>query len=87
MKRENSGLLRTLRPATPEGEAEFRAEARALGFAIDDDRDIGGFLSSLDATDPRGMAAMREAQKLLRRLMIFESGCSPQAAQAVGQWS
>ncbi len=66
MKRENSGLLRTLRPATPEGEAEFRAEARALGFAIDDDRDIGGFLSSLDATDPRGMAAMREAQKLLR---------------------
>lgn len=66
MKDAGTGLLRTLRPATREGEAEFRAEARALGFPLDDTRDIGEFLSAVDATAPRGMAVMREAQKLLR---------------------
>ncbi|AGF72993.1 RNB domain-containing ribonuclease [Corynebacterium halotolerans] len=66
MKEHGTGILRTLRPATPEAEVEFRAEARALGHHLDDDRDIGEFLLSVDATGTRGMAVMREAQKLLR---------------------
>ena len=66
MVTHGQGLLRTLRPATPESEAEFRAEARALDFELADDRPIGEFLQSIDADSPRGMAIMREAQKLLR---------------------
>ncbi len=60
------GLLRTLRPASPEGEAEFRFEARALGFELDDADSISEFLAGVDATSADGMAVMREAQKLLR---------------------
>lgn len=60
------GLLRTLRPAKSKAEAEFRAEAHALGFELTDDQQIGEFLQTVDATDSRGMAIMREAQKLLR---------------------
>lgn len=60
------GLLRTLRPASEESEATFRAEARALGYELAKGQDIGEFLQSVDATDARGMAVMREAQKLLR---------------------
>ena len=60
------GLLRTLRPADPESEAQFRSEARALGYELPDDRHIGEFLQVIDADNPRGMAVMREAQKLLR---------------------
>ncbi|MDO5511408.1 RNB domain-containing ribonuclease [Corynebacterium sp.] len=61
-----AGLLRTLGPATAEAEDIFRAEARALGYELADDREIGEFLQSVDATEARGMAIMREAQKLLR---------------------
>lgn len=63
---KGQGLLRTLRPATEESEAEFRTEARALGFDLPADREIGEFLQTVDATAPPGMAVMREAQKLLR---------------------
>lgn len=66
MVEHGAGLLRTLRPATQEAEDLFRAEARALGHELPDDREIGEFLQSVDATDARGMAVMREAQKLLR---------------------
>lgn len=65
MQRAGVGFLRTLRPANAESEATFRAEVRALGFELGD-TPIGEFLSRIDADTPRGMAAMREAQKLLR---------------------
>ena len=58
------GFLRTLGPADAAGEAEFRREARNLGYDVAGD--IGEFLASVDADTPRGMAVMREAQKLLR---------------------
>ncbi|MDO5669139.1 MAG: RNB domain-containing ribonuclease [Corynebacterium sp.] len=66
MVSHGAGILRTLRPATSEAEDIFRAEARALGYELADDRAIGDFLQSIDATQARGMAIMREAQKLLR---------------------
>ncbi|PLA38493.1 exoribonuclease [Corynebacterium coyleae] len=58
------GFLRTLQPASAESEAEFRREARNLGFDVTGD--IGEFLAGVDADTPHGMAVMREAQKLLR---------------------
>jgi len=58
------GFLRTLGPADEGGEAEFRREARNLGYDVAGD--IGEFLAGVDADTPRGMAVMREAQKLLR---------------------
>lgn len=58
------GFLRTLGPATAAAEAEFRREAANLGYAVAGD--IGEFLAGIDADTPRGMAMMREAQKLLR---------------------
>ena len=58
------GFLRTLGPADAAGEAEFRREARNLGYDVTGD--IGEFLAGVDADTPRGMAVMREAQKLLR---------------------
>ena len=58
------GFLRTLGPADEAAEADFRREARNLGFEVSGD--IGEFLASVDADTPRGMAIMREAQKLLR---------------------
>ena len=61
------GFLRTLGPADTAGEAEFRREARNLGYPAEEvSADIGEFLASVDADTPRGMAVMREAQKLLR---------------------
>ena len=66
MVRYGTGLLRVLRPATEEAEKMFRAEARALGHVLADDTGIGEFLQSVDATEERGLAVMREAQKLLR---------------------
>ncbi|SDL84658.1 RNB domain-containing protein [Corynebacterium mycetoides] len=59
------GFLRVLGPANDGAEAEFRAEVRNLGFHIGDEP-IGEFLARVDADTPRGMAVMREAQKLLR---------------------
>ncbi|MDY5785218.1 RNB domain-containing ribonuclease [Corynebacterium sp.] len=58
------GFLRTLGPATESAERDFIREVRNLGF--NPGEHIGEFLAILDADTPRGMAAMREAQKLLR---------------------
>ena len=66
MVEHGAGILRTLGPATREAEDIFRAEARALDYGLADDRPIGEFLQTVDATQARGMAIMREAQKLLR---------------------
>lgn len=59
-----TGFLRTLGPAPTGAEAGFVQEIRNLGF--DPGEDISAFLATVDADTPRGMAAMREAQKLLR---------------------
>lgn len=66
MVQAGHGLLRTLAPATPEAEATFRAEAKALGFEIAPEQAIGEFLQGVDPNTPQGMAIQREAQKLLR---------------------
>ena len=65
MESHGIGFLRTLAAATPEAEAEFRSEAQALGFSLEG-QSISEFLHSVDADSPRGMAVMREAQRLLR---------------------
>lgn len=66
MEEAGIGFLRTLRPASEESELEFRHEVRALSFTLDDEMEIGEFLSLVNADTPRGMAVQREAQKLLR---------------------
>jgi len=66
MQEAGVGILRTLRPAGVDAESTFRCEARALGYELSDTDDIGEFLQTVDADTPRGMAVMREAQKLLR---------------------
>ena len=65
MAEHGAGLLRTLPAATPEAESSFRSEVAALGFELNG-QSISEFLLRVDATSPRGMAAMREAQYLLR---------------------
>ncbi|AKK06566.1 exoribonuclease R [Corynebacterium mustelae] len=59
------GVLRSL--ALPENSAvtEFWKEVRSLGFSTHEQQ-LGTFLRTLDGSTPRGMAVMREAQKLLR---------------------
>ena len=64
MVEAGEGFLRTLGPAPAEAEAEFRREARNLGYEVAGG--IGEFLASVDADTPRGAAVMREAKKLLR---------------------
>ena len=61
------GFLRTLGAADAGGETDFRREAGNLGYPAEEVAgDIGEFLAGVDADTPRGMAVMREAQKLLR---------------------
>ncbi|WJY68479.1 Ribonuclease R [Corynebacterium auris] len=64
MVEAGKGFLRTLGPAPTGAEDDFMQEIRNLGFAPGPD--IGQFLATVDADTPRGMAVMREAQKLLR---------------------
>lgn len=59
------GFLRPLPEASRTAEKDFRAEIQALGFNMGR-ASISQFLLSVDADTPRGMAAMREAQRLLR---------------------
>lgn len=63
------GILRTLRPAEEKSLAEFTDVMRALDFDVPEqltNETVGEFLAGVDATTARGMAVMREAQKLLR---------------------
>lgn len=66
MVSHGTGILRTLRPANGQAVTQFRAEALALGYHYPPGMTPGEFLQTVDATDARGMAVMREAQKLLR---------------------
>ena len=65
MAEQGVGFLRTLPAATPEAEGEFRRGIAALGYDIGE-HSITEFLLSINADEPRGMAAMRLAQRLLR---------------------
>lgn len=69
MAKAGAGLLRTLAPADDAALAKFRKVATALEFDVPDFLDEHGaaeLLAGVDADSPRGMALMREAQKLLR---------------------
>lgn len=59
------GVLRTLPPASDKALAEFDAAATALGYDRAG-RHVGELLAEVDASTPRGMAVMRDAQRLLR---------------------
>ncbi len=59
------GILRTLPPAGDKEIAAFDHSAHALGFDRSG-RPIGELLADIDASTPRGMALMRDAQSLLR---------------------
>ncbi|MGJ4051240.1 RNB domain-containing ribonuclease [Corynebacterium macclintockiae] len=65
MVRAGVGILRTLPPAGDKDIAAFDNGARALGFDRSG-RSIGELLADIDASTPRGMAVMRDAQSLLR---------------------
>ncbi len=65
MVRAGVGILRTLPPAGDKEIAAFDNGARALGFDRSG-RSIGELLADIDASTPRGMALMRDAQSLLR---------------------
>ncbi|MBI8989362.1 RNB domain-containing ribonuclease [Corynebacterium meridianum] len=75
------GILRTLAPADPSDLWEFAAEVAALGYSYDPADPIGTFLDGVDVTGPKGMAVMREAQKLLRgagyEVLTGEDGETP----------
>ena len=75
------GILRTLRPANEDTEAQFRAEAAALGFEIGE-RSIGEFLLEVDADTPRGMALMRISLHLLRGADYAAVGSEAEAVHA-----
>lgn len=60
------GILRTLRAATPESEAEFRAAAVALGLEWTPGTSAGTFLASLPRGDVRTLALNTAATRLLR---------------------
>ncbi|GAB3946543.1 RNB domain-containing ribonuclease [Corynebacterium tapiri] len=66
MTEAGHGLVRTLKPATQDALADFRLKAQALGYALQEGESVPALLQRVDATQPRGMAVMREAQSLLR---------------------
>ena len=65
MVRAGVGILRTLPPAGDKEIAAFDQATHALGFDRSG-RSIGELLAGIDASTPRGMALMRDAQTLLR---------------------
>ncbi|MDU0479217.1 RNB domain-containing ribonuclease [Staphylococcus chromogenes] len=66
MAQARRGFLRTLGPADEKSLKAFAIEARALGYDFDRFQSVGEFLARVDVAEIRGMAIMREAQKLLR---------------------
>lgn len=68
MAKAGKGILRTLKPAEQEDIDNFTQLVRALGYEVDSftAENVGAFIASVEAVDPKGQAVMREAQKLLR---------------------
>lgn len=66
MAQARRGFLRTLGPADEKSLRAFVVEAKALGYDYDGTTSVGEFLARVDVAEIRGMAIMREAQKLLR---------------------
>src|SRR5690625_5322634 len=65
MAKHGVGFLRTLPAATEESEREFRRGIAALGYDIGE-HSITEFLLSINADEPRGMAALRIAYRMMR---------------------
>ena len=75
------GILRTLADPEPTAVSRFWAEAEHLGYTTHP-ASPGEFLRTLDANAPRGMAIMREAQKLLRGSEYLDLGANPPRSHA-----
>ena len=75
------GILRTLADPEPTAVNRFWAEAEHLGYTTHP-TSPGEFLRTLDANTPRGMAIMREAQKLLRGSEYLDLGANPPRSHA-----
>lgn len=75
------GILRTLADLEPTAVSRFWAEAEHLGFTTHP-ASPGEFLRTLDANTSRGMAIMREAQKLLRGSEYLDLGANPPRSHA-----
>ncbi|WP_297666295.1 RNB domain-containing ribonuclease [uncultured Corynebacterium sp.] len=83
MVRAGVGILRTLPPAGDKEIAAFDHSAHALGFDRSG-RPIGELLADIDASTPRGMALMRDAQSLLRGAGYQQFGLAGGAGGAGG---
>lgn len=81
MVRAGVGILRTLPPAGDKEIAAFDHSAHALGFDRSG-RPIGELLADIDASTPRGMALMRDAQSLLRGAGYQQFGLAGVDAEA-----
>lgn len=81
MVRAGVGILRTLPPAGDKEIAAFDHSAHALGFDRSG-RPIGELLADIDASTPRGMALMRDAQSLLRGAGYQQFGLVGGSAEA-----
>lgn len=81
MVRAGVGILRTLPPAGDKEIAAFDHSAHALGFDRSG-RPIGELLADIDASTPRGMALMRDAQSLLRGAGYQQFGLAGGGAEA-----
>lgn len=81
MVRAGVGILRTLPPAGDKEIAAFDHSAHALGFDRSG-RPIGELLADIDASTPRGMALMRDAQSLLRGAGYQQFGLAGGSAEA-----
>lgn len=68
MAQAGKGILRTLRPADQEDIDKFTQVVRTLGYEVENFTadNVGAFIASVEAVNPKGQAVMREAQKLLR---------------------
>lgn len=68
MAKAGKGILRTLKPAGQEDIDKFTQVVKTLGYDVEKftAENVGAFIASVEAVNPKGQAVMREAQKLLR---------------------
>ena len=89
MRRAGRGILRMLEPADDSATDKFRREAATLGFDVPGEGlgQVGEFLAAVDVATPKGLAVMREAQKLLRGadyLSLDAAGVEPKIHSEIG---